>query len=49
MCNLNTAIRVDAKRYKISKVKLNELHELYHIEYGYNKLKNLADLLDLIT
>jgi len=49
MCNLNTAIRVDAKRYKITNGQLNELHDLYHIENNYNKLRNFADLLDLIT
>jgi hypothetical protein len=48
MCNLNTAIRVDAKRYKITNEQLNELHDVYHIENCYNKLSNLADLLDLL-
>ena len=49
MCNLNTAIRVDAKRYKIPNEQLFELHELYHLENGNHRLRNLIDLLDLIT
>ena len=49
MCNLNTAIRVDAKRFKISNEQLFELHDLYHLENGSHRLRNLADLLDLLT
>jgi len=49
MCNLNTAIRVDAKRYGISNEQLFELHDLYHLENSHHSLRNLAGLLDLIT
>ncbi len=48
MCNLNTAIRVDAKRYKIPNKQLFILHELHHQENGNRKPRNLADLLDTI-
>ena len=49
MCNLNTAIRVDAKRYKISNEQLYNLHELYHLELGEKNIDNLINLLDLLT
>jgi len=45
---LNTAIRVDAKRYGISNIQLIELAKLYFEANGKHPPENLGDLLGVL-
>ena len=48
MCDLNTSIRVDAKRYGIPNYQLIELDRIYHEENGEHPPQSLVDLLEVL-
>ena len=50
MCEVNTSIKVDAKRFNIPNWQLVELDVEFHRQHGYDvNPKNLIDLLEVVT
>jgi hypothetical protein len=48
LCEVNTSIRIDARRYGISYWQLEALHREYHEINGCHPPDNLVDLLEVV-
>ena len=48
LCEVNTSIRIDAKRFGISYCQLQELHKEFHRVNGSHPPDNFIDLLEVV-